>query len=261
MGAEMIRYSTFSDKGGREVNEDKVGFTEQDGRYCFVLCDGLGGHGMGDVASLLVCESILGTFKEGKYGSYTEFLKQAFENAQGKLLEEQDRLSAKNKMKTTCVILTIDKAPAGSVISGDEAGDTYIGFIGDSRLYVFNDNEVVKRTLDHSVPQRLALAGQIMEKEIRNHPDRNKVLCVLGTEWEKPGYELLKPMAQKEIQAFLLCSDGFWEGIEEKEMCHLLKKSDSPEEWLEQMVARIKKNNRKTLDKMDNYSAIAVWVE
>ena len=47
----MVIYSSFSDKGDREINEDSVAAAEKDGRYCFVLCDGLGGHGKGDLAS------------------------------------------------------------------------------------------------------------------------------------------------------------------------------------------------------------------
>ena len=60
-------------------------------------------------------------------------------------------------------------------------------------------------------------------------------------------------------QAFLLCTDGFWELIEEKKMEALLKKADTPEQWIRLMQEVILKNGRNT--DMDNYSAIAVWLE
>jgi len=79
----------------------------------------------------------------------------------------------------------------------------------------------------------------------------------MGVEWETPQYELMKPVPMRKCQAFLLCSDGFWELILEEEMCSLLKNSSSPEEWLEEMEKVVLKNGK---DKnMDNYSAIAVW--
>lgn len=245
----MIRYYLFSDKGGREINEDAVGHIEHDGKHCFVLCDGLGGHGMGDVASSLVRDTAEGLFKDYNRDSMIDFLTEAFEVAQQRLCGEQDKRNARNKMKTTCIILATDNTEA------------YMGFIGDSRLYIFAGNEILRRTIDHSVPQRLALAGQIKEKEIRHHPDRNKVLHVLGTEWGKAEYELLDSIPLDNCQAFLLCSDGFWECVDDKEMCRMLQKSDSPEEWVEKMALLVKKRNKKTIDKMDNYSAIGVWVK
>ena len=105
----------------------------------------------------------------------------------------------------------------------------------------------------------LVLSKEIKESQIRNHPDRNILLRVLGIEWDDPMYELLVPISLKKCQAFLLCSDGFWELIEEKEMCELLKKSSSVEEWLFSMVEVVKKNG--VGRNMDNYSAIAIWCE
>ena len=61
----------------------------------------------------------------------------------------------------------------------------------------------------------------------------------------------------KKGQAFLLCSDGFWELIDESRMCQLLESSESVDEWLDLMTAEVIKNGEGR--DMDNYSAIAVW--
>jgi serine/threonine protein phosphatase PrpC len=113
------------------------------------------------------------------------------------------------------------------------------------------------RTLDHSVPQMLVFAREIKEKQIRNHPDRNRLLRVMGIEWEKPMYELAEQTQLEKYQAFLLCSDGFWELIDEKQMCKLLKNSSTVEEWMQAMVEVIKQNG--IGKNMDNYTAIALW--
>ena len=100
------------------------------------------------------------------------------------------------------------------------------------------------------------IAGEIKDKQIRSHPDRNRLLRVMGVEWEKSKYELSEEGALNDGDAFLMCSDGFWEPITEKEMCRLLKKSNSVEDWLNAMQITVKTNGKET--NMDNNTAIAV---
>lgn len=237
-------YVVYSDKGGREVNEDSVGVVRNADNHCFVLCDGLGGHGMGDVASSLVVDVFKDQFS--KTDDVVNFLGQAFCASQDILMAEQIVRNAKRKMKTTAVALVTDDRNA------------YIGHVGDSRAYVFSKCKVKMRTQDHSIPQMLVLSGEIKEKEIRNHPDRNTILRVIGIDWEEPMYDLMSPLPLKKCQAFLLCSDGFWELIEEKDMCALLKRAKTVDEWMQSMISIVKENGKNR--NMDNYSAIAVWL-
>lgn len=240
----MITYAMLTDKGGRENNEDYVGMKEDRGAYCFVVADGLGGHKRGEVASELVVKEAKALFH--KTDNTENYLQKAFSTAQEKLLKYQQAENAKNEMKTTEVLLMI--------------GEKQIqwGHIGDSRLYYFKGNRIVKRTFDHSVPQMLVASGEIKEKDIRTHPDRNRVLRVMGIEWNSPRYELGQPVKHKKKLSFLLCTDGFWELIEEKEMRKLLKAASSPEEWIKSMEKVVLENGKGK--EMDNYSAIAVWI-
>ena len=240
----MITYTVFTDRGGREVNEDSARVFEKDGKKCLVLCDGLGGHGKGEVASALVVEAVGQIFNSAQKID-EDFLRSAFQLSQEALIDEQIRQDAKTDMKTTAVAMYID----GNKVQW--------GHVGDSRLYAFAKNKVKLRTLDHSVPQMLGFAREIKEKQIRNHPDRNRLLRVMGIEWEKPMYELAEQTQLEKYQAFLLCSDGFWELIDEKQMCKLLKNSSTVEEWMQAMVEVIKQNG--IGKNMDNYTAIALW--
>lgn len=241
-----MQYALLSETGNREHNEDYVGckLNPDETAGCFVLCDGLGGHGQGEVASRLVTEKALECYEA--FGDSRDFLTKAFEESQAALLKLQKEKHAENGLKTTAVMLLIGEA----VVQW--------GHIGDSRLYFFEKGKLKKRTCDHSVPQMLAAAGEIKEKEIRRHPDRNRLLRVMGMEWDGSGYSLEERLERTEGQAFLLCSDGFWELIEEKKMEKCLRKAKSPEEWLESMEKIVQKNGS-GLD-MDNFSAVAVFL-
>lgn len=241
----MLKYAIITDSGDRDVNEDSVGFAQKDNVMCFVLCDGLGGHGMGDVASEYVKDIFLASFQESP--NKKDFFEKAFITAQESLMKKQKELSATNKMKTTLVCMVSDNK------------NVQVGYIGDSRFYAFSKDQVKVQTKDHSIPQMLVFTKEIDESQIRNHPDRNMLLRVMGIPWDKPMHERLKPIPLKKCQAFLLCSDGFWELIEETEMCLLLKESATVDEWLFKMTEVVKKNGS---DKnMDNFSAIAIWNE
>lgn len=241
----MVTYKKMSEPGTREYNEDFVSIAEKGSQLCCVLCDGLGGHGKGEEASKLVANEIISFFVNND--NFIDRMDEAFEVAQKKLLEEQRIKSAKHEMKTTAVVLVItDK-------------EIRWGHIGDSRAYMFKKHRYKKRTLDHSVPQMLVLARDIKEKEIRNHPDRNKLLRVMGVEWGASSYVISKKVRRKPNLSFLLCSDGFWELIDEKNMSSLLKENAGDvNKWVDSMCEVVKVNGQGK--NMDNFSAIAVML-
>ena len=236
----MITYSDISKNGSRNVNEDYLDTVFEENKAFFCLADGLGGHGKGDLASKLTIKEAFFCFEEN------EDLGKCIEYAQNKLLAEQKKLNVNDEMKTTFVCLKIKENIASW------------GHVGDSRLYFFRNNKLSTRTLDHSVPQMLVATGEIKEKDIRFHEDRNRLIRVMGMEWNSPKYDISDEVKLQNKDSFLLCSDGFWELIDEKEITKLLKKSKTPQEWLFAMEEVILKNGK---DKnMDNYSAIAVFV-
>lgn len=239
----MLNYEILSKSGSRARNEDAVYIYKGKECFCALLADGLGGHTGGELASSLAVKKASEVFRKSLTAS-RECLVECMEESQACLLQEQSRLKSRG-LKTTLAILLADK-------------DTILwGHVGDSRVYYFMEGKLVTHTLDHSVPQVLVLAGKIKEDEIRNHPDRNRLLRVLGEEWSKPAYTLSDALAWSENQSFLLCSDGFWEWITEEQMEESLSKSGTVQEWLFNMKEIVEKNGRNK--EMDNYSAIAIW--
>ncbi len=237
----QIEHASVSDVGGREINEDSIGKLVDENNAFFVLADGLGGHGSGEVASATVVTQALESYASGDAD-----LDACFIQAQDALMNEQLTRNDQSGMKTTMVALKIvdDKAQWAHV--------------GDSRLYWFIDHKVKTHTLDHSIPQMLVSTGEIRQKDVRGHEDRNRLFRVMGVEWQSPKYEVAEEITLGGNDRFLLCSDGFWEYITEKVMQKLLRTSKTAEEWLSKMCDEAEKNSKGK--KRDNFSAIVVFV-
>ena len=171
-------------------------------------------------------------------------MEKMFEAAQNAVLDRQSQPGARCSMKTTLNILQIT------------SDSVRIGHIGDSRTYYFYKGKYISRTHDHSVPQVLADIGDIPEKMIRSHPDRNRLLRVVGEQWSGLSYEFMEPVERKHDSDFLMCTDGFWELVDEKAMKKTLKSSENAMEWIKSMRDIVM--NTVTEKEKDNFSAIGI---
>ena len=103
----------------------------------------------------------------------------------------------------------------------------------------------------------LADAGEISREDIRNHPDRSKLLRCIGEPWgERDGYELSEYMYMGSGMSVLMCTDGFWGRIHEEMMAQCLWETDTAARWLSAMEMIVKQDG--DAGETDNYSAIAV---
>jgi serine/threonine protein phosphatase PrpC len=244
-GAKIVfETATFSAPGGRAENEDAVGYRIVDGAGCWVLADGLGGHRGGEVASRLAVDAVISSFIQNP--SITkEALNTHIVQANRAVLERQAAEPELTHMRTTMVLL----------IASPEAA--MWAHAGDSRLYWFRDGKIREQTRDDSVPQRLVDAGEISADQIRFHEDRSRLLNSLGTREQVSASHGETPDAPRAGDAFLLASDGFWEGVTEAEMEQDFGVAVNSDSWIGRMEARVKQ--RAAADH-DNYSAIAVRV-
>ena len=238
-----VTYAMATLPGSRPYNEDYIKVTEDEGTWVFALADGLGGQGCGDLASSSAVESILSDRNELHSA---DFLPWAFETAQETVLQAQTQKQEAANMCTTLVLLRLQE------------GIAEWGYIGDSRLYRFHRWFLKERTKDHSVPQMLVEMGEITPEEIRHHPDRSRLLKVIGKPWEKPEFVIAQALPVQKRDSFLLCSDGFWEFITEGEMSRCLFFSGSAQEWLDRMMTIVLKRGQGC--DMDNISAICVQI-
>lgn len=241
-----MRFTTafVSKPGGRSENQDFCDYVQADNAGLWLLADGLGGHRGGEVASATAVQAILAAWQPN-----ADIVPQTVDVliglAQAAILNKQAEQPALSSMRTTLVLL--------------QQGDDRViwGHVGDSRLYHFRDCVVAFQTKDHSVPQVLVDSGEIDSSQMRKHPDRNRILRAVGNpEGVKPAI-LDAPRNILEGDAFLLCSDGFWEYLTELEMSADLAKSATAADWLQQMELRLLERAEAG---NDNYTALAVFI-
>lgn len=243
MRRRFLHIESYSDKGGREANEDTVGEREFDdaGRksVCVAVADGLGGHAGGDRASQVAVRTIL-----DEWDPLTDEngLATIFEHANQAVCRVQTPMS---DMRTTAVALSLAN------------GRALWANAGDSRLYHFRNGELAFQTLDHSVPQMMVMLGQIESDQIRDHEDRARLTKALGQEGTLSCDVGMISISRDADDVFLLCTDGFWEFVLEEEMTSTLSEATSPSDWLGRM--RALHDERAPVD-CDNNSAVAVWL-
>ena len=240
----MLKYASISKSGSRKCNEDYLRIASVANRYCFVVCDGLGGHECGDIAAKIAANTFVDELCFAE--DLSTFLLETFVKAQKNIEIKQKMADVKRDMKTTAVCMVTDER------------NVYVGHVGDSRFYCFKKDGTYIRTMDHSIPQILVQSNMIAEEEIRNHPNRNMLLKVIGDTWDEPLCEIAAPLPMQDCSAFLLCTDGFWELVKEEEMMAWLQSSNSPQEWLDKMTAVVEQNGSDI--EMDNYTAIAIYI-
>ena len=239
-----MRYYQFTNKGGRERNEDCVScFADaKKNTGIFILADGLGGHGYGEVASHLVARSMADKLKAAPRID-AEIIHEIMRETNNLLLEAQERDSKYKRMKSTAVILCVKK------------NNIFCAHIGDSRLYHFGEGGVQFITADHSVSYTKYRQRQISYDDIGLDEDRSSLLRVMGnSEKFEPEITIMTGTGK----AFLLCSDGFWEYVKKDEMLIDLLKSESPKEWTEYMLLR---HIARAEAKNDNFSSVAVFLD
>lgn len=243
----------------RKVNQDSACIHIQDSIVgnvgLAVVCDGMGGLSHGEFASQSMIEKI-----EKWYDSeFKELLVQGVEVNQ--LREQLDELLVEHNKYLIEYGNDMGASMGTTVSLLLMLPGRYFGIhVGDSRLYHFVDGKIEERTTDHSVCQVLANTGEIDESEIRHHPDRNRLLRAIGMHDQTETLNSLKIIEKKgKNHVFLLCSDGFWEYIDEKHMEKTLKRAKTPEMWLAKMQKIVQKNGKN--NNMDNYTAIAVFLD
>ena len=220
--------SSITDKGVRDTNEDFIivpSSSEESLQHIIVLCDGMGGHGHGEIASQTVAEAVVSYLCKVKKEEFTPVdLQYAINYAmeclnvadiainpllegpqpdinpqnldEGETSYDDDKTPEYKPMGTTIVVVAINKM------------EILVGHAGDSRCYLYDTNGALKfRTTDHSLVAQAVADGILTEEEARTNSRKNIITrCLMA---RKTCAELeFNTIKVDDNDMLLLCSDG-----------------------------------------------------
>ena len=204
------RIETFTDTGkNRKVNEDYVSwFTNRAKQPLLLLCDGMGGHRAGDVASEMAVSHMGEAWKLTEFRDceqVSRWLLDTIQKVNRLIFQKSLDYADLDGMGTTLVAATyVDR-------------ELVIAHVGDSRAYLYRNYQLKQLTEDHSLVHELVKSGEITVEEARKHPQRNVV--TVATE------DLL-----------ILCTDGLSNMIEEDQIKNILKDWSSLDDKVETLI-------------------------
>ena len=207
-----MKFSVFqlSRLGGREKNEDRMGYCYTRDAGLFVLADGMGGHPEGEVAAQIALQSMSATFQreaKPKLPTPPTFLATGLMAAHHQIIRYASERGLLDTPRTTLV--------AGLV----QSGELHWVHCGDSRLYVVRDGALLTRTRDHSYSEAQAKAGASLEGI-----NRNVLFTCLGST-VRPMFDVAGPLRLAEGDKVLLCSDGLWGSLTDEQIVSVLSAS------------------------------------
>ncbi len=234
--------------GGRANNEDRVGFWSTPEALLMTVADGLGGHLHGEIAAEMAVELFGAVFRreaQPRLADPAVFLARAMAAAHAAILREGQRLDLPETPRTVIVACVV------------QDGHAWWMHVGDCRLYLVREGRIVARTRDHTVVQQLIDQGRIREEAIASHPERNRLLQCLGG-YLAPSLESAERARLAKGDVLLLCSDGFWGPLTQRQMLHALL-SRSLDQAIPEL-AELAEHRGGPLS--DNVSALAItWEE
>ncbi len=203
-----MKFSVFqlSRKGGRQNNEDRMGYCHTKKSAIFLLADGMGGHPQGEVAAELTLQVMAGLFQEDAKPELPDvgaFLTRAVMVAHRQILRHAAQRNMPDTPRTTIVAAVVQDGAVSWI------------HCGDSRLYLVRDGELLVRTRDHSFAERPHAVA--IGAKVRKRLNRNVLFTCLGSP-SKPMFEFTGPLALQQGDRLLLCSDGLWSHLSEDDI-------------------------------------------
>ncbi|BAH40875.1 MAG TPA: Stp1/IreP family PP2C-type Ser/Thr phosphatase [Gemmatimonas aurantiaca] len=209
----QLETGTATDPGCvRELNEDTLllqvpGSPDAMRRHgvLAVVCDGMGGHEAGEVASALARDTIAAALRADD-AQLPDALVHAIQAANGAIFDAGRKQSALRGMGTTCCALVL------------RDGAAWCAHVGDSRCYLLRDGDLLLMTEDHSAVMDMVRRGILSLEEARHHPDKNVISRALGSHAAIEVSSWNHPFVVQPDDVFLLCSDGLYDLVSDEDI-------------------------------------------
>ncbi|WP_367065928.1 PP2C family serine/threonine-protein phosphatase [Oryzisolibacter sp. LB2S] len=208
-----MKFSVFqlSRRGGREKNEDRMGYCYTRESALFVVADGMGGHPRGEVAAQIAIQTVSSMFqREARptLKNVPEFLSAALLGAHRQILRYGNDKGMLDTPRTTLVLAVV------------QAGCAHAIHCGDSRLYLVRKGRILVRTRDHSYQELRNVAAPGLK-----NVNRNVLFSCLGSP-TKPLFDETTALPLEQGDRMLLCSDGLWSQVSDELIAHELDRQD-----------------------------------
>ena len=231
----------------RDNNEDAFIAQEIKDKKLILACviDGVGGYSGGEIAAAIARDSIIDHLKDSSNGVIRR-MKEAFILASEKIDAQKDQQPQYANMACVLTLAVVD----------NEANKFYYAHLGDTRLYLFRDNTLVKVSKDHSFVGFLEESGRLTEEAAMQHPKRNEINKALGLgvkfsasdDYIETGESPFLPG-----DLLLLCSDGLTDMVNRDQITSILNSDASLKEKGAQLIAIANENGGK-----DNITVVLV---
>lgn len=210
---QLIEYASISDIGfRRQMNQDAYAVqicpdreTWDQFGHLFVVCDGMGGHAVGELASKIAIDTIPLAFYKSREGTVDDALKKSIELANANINHRGTQNHDFQRMGTTCSALVLSREGA------------IIGHVGDSRVYRVRGEVIEQLTFDHSLQWELLKQGKMSPEEIFLKEPRNVITRSLGP-MPEARVDIEGPYAILPGDVYVLCSDGLTGHVSDPEI-------------------------------------------
>ncbi|MDO4679832.1 MAG: Stp1/IreP family PP2C-type Ser/Thr phosphatase [Aerococcus sp.] len=212
----------------RHSNQDQAGvFYNQDDEPILLLCDGMGGHNAGDVASEMALYQVGVAWEKTTHRPLADvksWLNTTIKATNQRVLEQSMKYQDLSGMGTTLVCFV----PQGKT--------GMVAHVGDSRLYQCHEDEMIQLTKDHSYVQELVDSDMITQEQARNHPQKNIVTQSIGVTEEVNVSFSTVDITPGDL--YILCSDGLSDMLEDDEILGVLENTADLNMAVQELVDR-----------------------
>ncbi len=210
-----MKYASNTDIGlVRKLNEDYHMNYITDDFSLLVVCDGMGGHKAGEVASKKAVETVINYVKENENNKdYKSTLIKAITLANEEVYKDSENNSEHRNMGTTIV---------ACLVYDDNA---IVANVGDSRLYLYRNEELEQITVDHSLLNDLLASGTITEEEAIDFSQKNVITRSLGIQ-DNVNVDIFEIKLIKD-DLILMCTDGLTSQLEKEEIIEIIKEESN----------------------------------
>jgi serine/threonine protein phosphatase PrpC len=213
-----VKYAIAHDTriGARHMNQDRLGWWSTDETLLIAVADGMGGHVHGELAAELAIALLASAFRREARPRLADpgaFLQRALAAGHVAILREAERRGLPDSPRTVIVACAV------------QDGYAYWTHVGDCRLYIVRQGRIVHRTRDHTLVQQLIDEGRIREEAVASHPERNRLLQCLGG-YQRPRPDPVERVRLERGDVLVLCSDGFWGPLTQRQLVHALVTRD-----------------------------------